>query len=56
MLPFAVESNIQYAGSWTGASSFGKLCALAGDRAVVRKARTDEAAAYQIPLCQSGPY
>jgi len=48
MFVVVVEGTVTYVGSWTGASSFGKLCAMAGDSPVVRKARLGEPAAYAI--------
>ena len=50
MFVVVIESTIQFVGSWRGARGFGKLCALAGDRPLVRKARTGEPAAYQLAL------
>jgi hypothetical protein len=46
-----IDSVILYVGSWRGANAFGKLCLMAGDRPTLRKARTGEAAAYRLALC-----
>ena len=50
MFVVVINNTIQYVGFWKGANGFGKLSLLAGDRPLVRKARTGEAAAYQIAL------
>jgi len=50
MFVVVIDSTLQYFGSWSGANGTGKLCLLAGDQPLVRKARTGEAAAYQIAL------
>lgn len=50
MFVVVIASIIQYVGSRRGANGFDKLCLMAGDQPLVRKARTGETAAYQIAL------
>ena len=50
MFVVVINNTVQYVGSWRGANGFGKLCVLAGDQPLVRKARTGEAAAYETAL------
>jgi hypothetical protein len=50
MFVVVIDNAIAYVGSWCGANGFGKLCVLAGDRPLVRRAHTGEAAAYEMAL------
>jgi hypothetical protein len=50
MFVVVIGNLIAYVGSWVGANGFGKLCLLAGDRPLVRRACTGEVAAYNRAL------
>lgn len=54
MFVVIVDEAIAYVGSWRGANGFGKLCVLAGDRPLVRRACTGEVAAYKTALRTHG--
>jgi hypothetical protein len=55
MFVVVIGNSIAYVGTWRGANGFGKLCALAGDRPLVRRANTGEAAAYRMALRAGRP-
>ena len=55
MFVVIVDKAVAYVGSWSGAHGFGKLCVLAGDRPLVRRACVGEAAAYKAGLRTGGP-
>ncbi|MGD2178259.1 MAG: hypothetical protein PVG71_10600 [Anaerolineae bacterium] len=55
MFVVVIENVIAYVGSWSGANGFGQLSLPAGERPVVRRARTGEAAAYRRALRSGQP-